>query len=188
MVDDHGQTNEQIAKSCGKTAGFVSQHLSVLKAPKKLQAALSKGVVGISVFRYFGKLDLVRDKVFYDKLVEAALAGVPGNKIDDQVAKYLERKTQKAATQAAKTGAAPPKAAKKGAAAHKKGAQLVVRDYTDAAVQKAVKMVPKATALERLVETAAKLQRTTRAARRAYLEGVLDGMEEFASLVEVTKD
>ena len=36
LVHTYGKSNDEIAKSCGKTAGYVSQHLAVMKASKSL--------------------------------------------------------------------------------------------------------------------------------------------------------
>ena len=190
LVDELGKTNEQIATSCGKTPGFVSQHLAVTKAPKKLQQGLAKGKVGVSIFRYFTKLDPTEDKPFYDKMVSAALEGMSGNKIDEKVTAYLEKKTEKAAVKAKATGKKNTPKPQKGAAAHKKkkGARLFIRDYADPEVRKAVKMVAKTTALERLEETAGKLRRATRKDRKDYLQGVIDGIEECSGLVSVSQD
>ncbi len=190
MVTEHNKTNEQIAKSCGRTPGFVSQYLAVTKAPGKLQRGLAQGIVGVSIFRYFTKLDQVTDKAFYDKMVEAVLNGLPGSKVDNRISAYLEKKESKAAAKAKATGAkAPPNKPRKGAAAHnKRGAELVIRDYSLPAVRKAVKMVNKTTALVRLKLAADKLKRATRKDRVTYLQGVVDGLEEAAGLVAVTED
>lgn len=189
FIDKHKMTNEQIARSCGKTPGFVSQHLAVMKAPIKLQNGLSKGVVGVSIFRYFTKLDPKVDKTFYDKMVEAALNGLSGSKVDSRISAYLEKKETKAAAKAKATGTkAPPNKPRKGAAAHKKGAELVVRDYSLPAVRRAVKMVNKTTVLTRLSLAATKLKRATRKDRVTYLQGVVDGLEEAAGLVAVSED
>jgi ParB/RepB/Spo0J family partition protein len=182
LVEKHGKTNEEIAQSCGKTSGFVSQHLAVMRAPKKLQKGLAKGTVGVSIFRYFAKLDQIEDKVFYAKMMEAALEGLAGAKIDQRIAAYLDKKAASSKTPGTKP--------KKGAAAHKKkkGAELEIRDYKDPEVRKAVTMINKTTAIARLETVADKLKRATKKDRQMYLQGVLDGIEECTGLIEVSSD
>jgi hypothetical protein len=186
LVTAYSRTNEQIAKSCGKTPGFVSQHLAVMRAPKKLQKGLANGKVGVSIFRYFAKLDQAEDKVFYAKMAEAELEGLPGAKVDQRITAYLEKKADKAAA----SGKKAPGNAKKGAAAHKKkkGAELEIRDYKDPEVRKAVTMINKTTAIERLETVSDKLRRATKKDRQTYLQGVLDGIEECTGLISVSSD
>lgn len=187
QVDETGHTNEQIAAACGKSPGFVSQHLAVIRAPAALQDALKKGDIVISLFRHFTKISAEEDKIFYSKVVDAALQGVSATKIGDRVTLYLQKKQEGVEKEARKTdGSPPPKKKPKGGAAHRRnGPQIEIKDYSDSSVRQSISMVGKDRALDALTIAANKLQTATTKDRKTYYMGVIDGMESLAGLVEV---
>lgn len=175
-----GMTNENIAKACGVSPGFVSQHRAVMRAPAKLQNGLRTGKVKISVFRAFSKLDPETDKKFYVAAMEKALKGTDASKISAQIETYLQKKEEKAATTAG--GKKPPKTRKGGAAHQRKGPKYEVRDYTSEDTYKNVTMVKKSDAVALMQEQAEKLKDAATKDRRTYYQGALDGMELLSGL------
>lgn len=179
LAVDHKMTNESIAKACGKTPGFVSQHRAVMKAPKKLQTALKKGEVVVSLFRYFTRITGEEDKTFNAKMVEQALKGVSAAKIGAKIEAYLRKKDGKSSGKKA----SPPKP--RGAAAHKKkGPSLEIRDYTTDDVYKVVTLVKKQDAIDTMNSVSKKLKSATTKDRKTYYQGQLDGMEMLTGLSE----
>lgn len=182
-----GMTNEKIAKACGCTPGYVSQHLAVIKADRKLQTALKNGNIALVMFRHFAKIDQTEDKDFYDTMMELALEGASAQTVGDKIDTYVEKKVEKEAKAAAKSGKSPaPKAKKKGAAAHKhkkSTPKLELPDYRSTKIASSIKMVPKKDAIDWLDTYRDKALQATTARKREYYQGVLMGMEILAGLV-----
>ena len=174
-----GYSNEELAKVCGKSTGFVSQHRAVWHAPKELQDALREGTIKVSLFRHLNKLG-EDDHKFYDKVAEAALKGIPATKLGDKVDGYLAKKAEKAGKDGKKATPKP----KRGGAAHKSKAELTIRNYEDKEVQRAVTMVTKTTALGYMTEYADRLRQATKRDKQRYYQGVLDGLEMAGGLTE----
>lgn len=187
-VTVYGMTNEKIAKACGCTPGYVSQHLAVIKANKKLQTALKSGNIALVMFRHFAKIDQNEDKEFYDKMVELALNGSSAQTVGDTIDAYVEKKTEKEAKAAIKSGKSPaPKAKKKGAAAHKRKKstpKLELPDYRSAKIASSIKLVSKKDAIDWLDTYRDKALSATTSRKREYYQGVLMGMEIITGLVK----
>ena len=185
LVDTYGKTNEEIAKSWGRTPGSVSQYLAVLKADKKLQTALKKGTIALAMFRHFAKLDREQDKVFYEGAMLKAFEGASAQVIGDAIDAYLERQAKKAAAKTEGSAPAKPKA-KKGAAAHKpkkNAPKLTIQDYRDPEIVKDIKMIPKKDAIDWLDTYREKALDATTSRKRDYYQGVLEGMEIMTGLL-----
>jgi len=169
-----GMSSEEIAKSCGKTPGYVSQHLAVLKADQRLQMALQKGKVNVSLFRYFTKLDREddKDKKFYDKMVDLVLKGnVTAQDIGEKIGVY---KDKQAATDKSKKTKPKKKA----------GPKVKVLDYSDPVITKNARPVSKDKALKYLEHYAKVVESTSLKTKREYYRGVLLGLELSVGLAE----
>ncbi len=187
LVTDYKMTNEKIAKACSRTPGYVSQHLAVLKADKKLQTALKKNTVSLAVFRHFARLDQKEDAEFYDKMMGLAFSGTSAQDLGDKIDTFLLKKEEKAAKAAKAQGKkAAPKAAKKGAAAHKKkkAPKLQIPDYKAEKVAKTIKMITKKDAIEWLDSYREKALEASTSRKRDYYQGVLEGMEIMTGLLK----
>jgi len=183
----YNQNHDEIARANACTAGYVSQHLAVLKADPRLQEAFKAGTMALVMFRHFARLNREADADFYAKMMTKAFDGASAQSIGDYTAVYLTRKAAKAAQEAAKTGAKAPKTpAKRGAAAHKSNAkkpELVIPDYRSVAVSKKIKMVKKSDAIDWLDTYRDKALKATTARVREYNLGVLEGMEIMTHLL-----
>jgi len=176
LVTEYKFTNEKIAKACDRTAGYVSQHLAVMKADQQLQDALREEKVPLAIFRHFAKLNQEMDSDQYAAMVELALKGTSAQELGDRIDKYLEKKDK----------SSEKKKAKRGAAAHKKKAKapkLQIPDYKSAAVSKNIKMVPKTKAVELMSDYRQKAIDASTARKRDYYMGVLEGMEMLTGLL-----
>ncbi len=187
LVDNYSLTNDKIAKACGRTAGYVSQHLAVLKADSKLQSALKKGTISLAMFRHFAKIDQGVEGDFYTKMMSKAFSGASAQVIGDSIDTYFTRKVEKEAKAAAKKGEKAPKAAvKKGAAAHKskKGMpKLNIPDYLSTKIYKSMSMVKKKTAAEWMDTYRDKALKATTVRKRDQALNVLEGMEILTGLL-----
>jgi ParB family chromosome partitioning protein len=188
LVKEHKLTNEKIAKACGKSAGYVSQYLAVLKADKKLQLALKKGIVSLAVFRHFARLDQETEAEYYNKMMELAIEGVSAQDVGDKIDKYMDKKVERERKAAVKVGKkSAPKAPKKGAAAHKpkKGApKLTLPDYRAKAVVESIQMIKKKDAVDWLDTYREKALQATTSRKREYYQGVLEGLEIATGLLK----
>jgi len=187
LIENDKFTNEKIARSCGCSAGYVSQHLSILKADPQLQDALKAEKIPFAMFRQFAKLDRKVDQAFYEKMVSKALSGDSAQSVGEAIEAYRTRKAAQEAKKAAKAGEKAPKSpAKRGAAAHKKTKktpELNLQDYRSPEVYKRMKPVKKKdmvdwldTYRDRAIQSATKAERT-------YNLGVIDGMEIATGLL-----
>lgn len=194
LSTEFSMTNEQIAKACGKTAGQVSQHLAVIKAPKKAQIALKNGKVALHLFRYLSKLDYLdeKDKILYDKMLDAAIAGtMQTSAIAEKIEAHVEKKREKAATSAKKSGKKAPTAApKKGAAAHKrkKAPGPVLTDYQAKDTKRHYKLKSLQENIKYAEFNGKKMENASKKEKRAYYQGCIDGAEHAIGLVEIDLD
>lgn len=182
---DSGLTNDQIARACGMTSGHVSQHRSLINAPKKLQTAIKNDKVALHVLRPLNQLDPEADAALYNKMVDEAIEGTPVSTIAEKIDTYLEKKREKETAKALKSGKAKPKdAPKRGAAAHKKKqAQLEFTDYAAPETKKQLTKVSLQENIKFAVAHAEMLKRATRKEKRAYYQGVIDGCEFNMGLI-----
>jgi hypothetical protein len=187
MIEDDKFTNEKIAQACGCSAGYVSQHLSILKADPQLQEALKAETIPFAMFRQFAKISQKDDADFYAKMVCKALTGASAQAVGDAIDDYKNRKAAKAAKAAAKAGEKAPKApAKRGAAAHKKGQkvpELNLVDYRSPDVYKKMKPVKKKDMVDWLDTYRDRAIKARTKDERTYNLGVLDGMEIATGLL-----
>ena len=186
MVERDGKTNEDIAKSCGRTPGHVSQlrtALRVAKNDKRLLAAFSKDSIKSSVFRHLAKLDADKDAKMLAKVTELVLGGAQAQDIGIKIDAYLEKKAAK------KTTKKEPK--KRGAAAHKKNAQkasLELVDYTDDEIAKQIVPLRNKTKYrELLVYHTEKAKASTKKNDQIFNQGVLLGLE-FGAGIAILED
>jgi len=181
---ERGKSLELIARTYACSAGFVSQHLAVLRADRKLQRAFMAGTMPLVMFRQFSKLDLEADAEFYAKMMDKAFNKVSAQAIGDLIDTYKTRKAERAARDAAKTGAKAPKApAKRGGAAHKNTPKLNLPDYTTPEVAKMVKFVGKKHAIACLAEYRTRALEATSARERDRWVYGLEGIERVTGLL-----
>lgn len=180
LVVDDGKTNEEIAKSCGKTAGHVSQMRTALRVAnqnRRLLNAFKKDKVVHSVFRHLAKLDPEKDLKFFERMVELVLNDAHAQDIGDKIAAYLEKKKEKETT-----------TKKRGAAAHKNNAKVEIEfvDYSSDSVRKQMEPIrSKDKYQELLVYQTEKIRNTTKKNELVYEQGVLQGLEMACQLVVI---
>jgi len=187
---DAKKTVKYMAQICGKSEGYVSQHLAAQRIHKKLQNALKVEKIPLSMVRHFARLDYKEDQAFYDRLIEYALEGMTAQDIGDKIDIFMDRKAKTAPkpTGGAKSAGkekdkAAPKEKKAPPAKKKPGPKVKVTDYADPEVRKLVKMVSKDKALEWMEYFGEKLISTNSARKREYFQGVLEGLEISAGLI-----
>jgi ParB/RepB/Spo0J family partition protein len=165
LIDTYHKTHEEIAAACGKTPGYISQYLTVLKASDDLQTALKENKIAITYFRLFARLDPKEDKRIYDKLTKAVVDdNMPFAVLEERITEYLRDKHEN-----------KPQP-KRGAAAHKRPAAELL-DYTTAEVRQSIKPLDIDPMVELLTQLNQELRNASSNALRKYQQGVLDGVE-----------
>ena len=178
LVGEGGYTHEKIAKACGKTAGYVSQHVTAIRianAHKPLLAAFRRNEIPLSFFRYAARLDVEEDAKMLEKITTAALKGVAAQDIGERISVYLEKKSRK------------EKESAKGAAAHQKkkaGPRFRLTDYSDPTVRKLMKKVNLSNTIDRAQYHQNKLQQSSSKQKQYYHQGWIDALEYSMGLVE----
>jgi ParB/RepB/Spo0J family partition protein len=169
--------NKEIAKMCGMSEGFVSQHLTIRKLPPKFLSALKKGTLLMAEGRELCRLDPEEDAAKIDeigtKMIEGSLDAFLGA---EKISEYLAKKDEKAA---GKEGKAKKKGKKDGEA-KSLGRPVKVKDYAD--VKDQIKMCNKTEGFAKLEKWSTKLAATKSDANRRYIKGRLEGIEEACGL------
>jgi hypothetical protein len=170
-----GIKNRDIAKACGKTEGYVSQHRAILRTPDYVQKAIRNEQLPPSATRILVKLNYEEDQAFYDKIATAMIDGTvnledAAEKIDFYIAK-------KDAAAEGKSKGKGKKSAAKTKAEKRRGPTVRIPDYADKEVIKQMEALPKTEANKYLVHFADKLSKTSSKVKSAYNQGVLHGIE-----------
>lgn len=168
-----GVKNRDIAKACGKTEGYVSQHRSILRTPDYVQKAIRAGQLPPSATRILVKMNYEDDQAFYDKVAEAMIAGsINMEDAAEKINFYLKKKDEASDNEGKKK-----KSAAKTKAEKKRGPTVRIPDYSDKDVVKQMEALPKTKAQEYLTYFAEKLAKTSSKVKSAYNQGVLHGIE-----------
>lgn len=173
LIDTHGVTVQAIAKACGKTTGYVSQHATAMRLVKQypmLDEPFKCGKVPFSFFRLFSRLDAVKDKRFIRKLVTLALGGASITILQTRLDAYVISD--------------PDSRTKRGAAAHVKNQSTVTyRDYRSADTRKLVKRATTAQLVQQVSSYQDKLKHASSVSLRRYYQGCVDAMEYAMGLL-----
>jgi ParB/RepB/Spo0J family partition protein len=174
--------NKDIAKLCDVSEGFVSQHLTIRKLPKKFLDALKKGTLLMAEARELCRLDVEEDAEFLDKvgtqLVDGELDAFTGA---EKISLYLQRKDAKDSGKESK-GKSKGKSKAKAEGGRSQGRPPKTTDYADADVKAKISPRNKTELVEYLTHFSGKLAKTSSEANRRYLKGVVDGLEMAGSL------
>lgn len=170
-----GVKNRDIAKACGKTEGYVSQHRTILRTPDYVQKAIRAGHLPASATRILVKLNYEEDQAFYDKIAEAMIEG--SLNLEDAAEKIDFHLEQKEAKESGKGKDKGKKSAAKTKAEKRRGPTVRIPDYADKEVVKQMEALPKTEANKYLVHFADKLSKTSSKVKSAYNQGVLHGIE-----------
>jgi ParB/RepB/Spo0J family partition protein len=186
---ESGMNGKEIARACGKTEGFVSHRLAVLKLPDKWQAKVKTGALSVTHARMAATLFTSEDKkdaAFAEKLLEKFVAGkLNSTQGQERLDKYLEKKAAAAKAKGEKVKGKAKKGAKgttkgKSAAAAKgagKSEPEVPKTAYTPEVQKAMKMITVKDSTEWLQHYEERLGRTKSEKNRTRLKGIIEGLE-----------
>lgn len=173
-----GRTVKTIARACGQSEGFVSQHLAAQRVHKKLQAALRADKIPLSAVRHFTRLDYEKDTAIYEKFMDALIEGkFSAQDIGDKIDAYVNKRDKTEAKEGKEKGK-KEKAEKK-----RPGPKIHVTDYASPETRKMVKMISKDKTLEWLSYYGEKLKASNSSRKRVHLQGVLEGLEIAAGLI-----
>jgi ParB/RepB/Spo0J family partition protein len=179
LVESYGVIYEDIVKVCGKTSGYVSQHVSAIRIARKdprLLEAFKTGQISLYVFRFLSRLDPQEDAKAFKKAVTDLLSGDSTTQdVRTYIDQYLAKKLQKAV----KSGAAPMRGKKA-----KRDAQVEASlpDYASVEIRKAAKCLNKADILDRANTFRAKFLAARGLGMQRYYKGCLDALNFALSL------
>ena len=184
---EHGMSGKDIAHACGKTEGFVSHRLAVLKLPKKWQNEVKREKISVTHARMAASLFSSEDKkdaTFAEKLLTKFLeGGLNTTQGQERLDKYLEKKAATAKAKGQKvTGKAKKGAKGTSKGAGKKDTKPEVKTAYTKEVQKEMQMITPAKATEWLVHYEERLSRTSSEKNRARLKGMIEMGEIFCGL------
>jgi len=168
-----GETNDHIARSCGKTSGHVSQlrtALRVASLDRKLLGLFKESVVTPATLRLLAKIDTTTPagSATFTQLLRLVYRNAKTATINLAVEAYLN-------TQQPKT--------KRGAAAHKNKEELNLPDYTQAAVAETIIPVRKKQYQDLLVYQTERVKNADKKEDRVYQKGILTGLELGAGIL-----
>jgi ParB/RepB/Spo0J family partition protein len=177
---DAGKKNKEIARALGKSEGFVSQHLGVFKLPDTYVEALKKSKITFAKARSLARLDNEKDAEYFEKIEGSALdSNVSSDDLNTMIDAYLEKQAKKEGK--TRNTAGKTKAEKK------RGPTVKLTDYADPEVKKQISPVTnKAKYVEYFEYYTSRIQKTSSATKRSYLEGVLEGLELGSGLKELS--
>ena len=166
LVHTYSMSSEHIAKACGKSTGYVSQHLAVMKASDALKKALQERKIAMVVFRLFTRLDKEKDAKIYKRLEKAVIGNkITTEELEDKIEKYINNKEDTKTL--------------RGGAAHKEKQVERNKAYTSVNTMKYKKarMVRKDKAVAYVQDYKEKLKTEVKKDKRKYIQGVLQGIE-----------
>jgi ParB/RepB/Spo0J family partition protein len=182
---DSGMANQDIAKACGVSGAYVSQHVNLLNLPVPAQEAVRKGFLSLSQCRALVRLDLSKENHVekFEKAYEKAINGTSATDLDMYVQAFLDKEKAKVHAEKAKEDAKNPKKTKKAEKEEPtRGRPVKIKDYTELKTQ--INPVNKTTLFDYLQANSERLAKTTSDLNRHYLKGVRDGLELAAGLRE----
>lgn len=181
MIASETMEQRHAAKALGVSDGFISQHLALLRLPKKAQAALRSGSLELAHARQLGR---VKDEDAMMEFLKLA-PGLTSAALSDKVDAYLQKEKEKAekAEKAAK---------KKTRAKAKNGAEEDDEEadaeptLADLYAAKKLEPLKKTDMTEALKFYANKLERAEADSKKAEYKWILRGLEIASGLFEFT--
>lgn len=180
---DAGVPNQEIAKICGVSSAFVSQHVGVLNLPEPALEAVRKKYLSLSHCRHLTRLDLSKENHVhkFEKLYEAAINGTSATDIEIKVQAFLDKEKGKVVEEKEKD----TKTSKKKAPTKEKeklGRPVKSKDYTE--LKAKINPVNKTTLIECLNANEERLAKSTSKLNQKFLQGVRCGLEMAAGLLD----
>lgn len=176
----YGTSYEAIAKVCGKTTGYVGQHVTAMRVAKRhpdLLEAFRTEKVSLYSFRFLSRLDEKKDAKIFRKVVKSLLEGATAQDIGTIIDLYLKKKSEREKE--------PVRNTRRGAASHTKvdpGLESSMLDYADKELRKnAVR--PKVTDMLSTAQTyKEKFLCAKSLSMQRYYQGYLDAINEALAL------
>lgn len=182
---ESGMNNRDIARACGVSEGYVSQHLALIELDATVQKAIAKEAITLSQARVLNKVNTEEHSTYFYKLFDKMLNGMDAQSADEDAKAYLDRYAQKEKEKAAAKKAkdkAEGKPPKNEAPEKKKPGrpETKIPDYEDRKAD--ISLVNKTTLLGYMNGTAERLSRATADKTKWQLKGILIGLEMAAGL------
>ncbi len=173
-IEAETKSNRTIAQEHGKSEGYVSQHIGLLRLPPKMQTAVKNGKVSFAQVRALQRVNKEEHQTKFDTLAQKVLEGMTTHDVEANVVAYLDREKVK--------GASKKKGGKKADKGKNQGRPPKIKDYDE--VKKDIAPIGKTKLYEYLVATEERRARTKSPTNSAYLRGKRDGLELAGGLQE----
>ena len=184
MINKEGIEQRVVAAGLGVSEGFVSQHLTLLKLPKKIQAALRSGQIELAHARQLARVKDEEQALGFLKMAPDLTSTGLSGKIDIYLQKEKEKADKAAAAEKSKAKAAQRK--KLGVAAVADDDDDEEPSLADTYAAKKLEPLKKADMLAALKFYANKLERAEVDTKKAEYKGILRGLEIATGLYEFT--
>jgi len=161
--------SRSIARACGVSEGYVSQHLTLLDLDSSVQKAIAKDLISMSQARVLCKVNEDVHSLFFFRLFEQMVSsGLSAQEADDKAKAYLDRYEQREKEKKAKSEAGGP------------DAKIPTYD------NRMTEIVPanKTTLVAYLNGHSERLSRASSDKTKNFLKGVLHGLELASGLKE----
>lgn len=179
MMENEFVEQKDVAKALGVSDGFVSQHLALLRLPKKIQVAVRNGDIELAHAR---QLTRVKDE---EKALEfLALANtLTSASLSDKIDIYLQKEKERA-DKLAKNERLKAKASKRGKLGIKDVEEDAPPTMAEQYAAKKLEPLKKTDLQEALKFYANKYERSESEGKKAAYKNVLKGLEIAAGLLE----
>lgn len=183
MIEKEFIEQRQAAKMLGVSDGFISQHLALLRLPKKIQSAVKTGTLELAHARQLVRVKDEEKQAEFMKMAATLTSAGLSDKVDVYVAKEKEKEERAEKAEKAKAKAALRK--KTGVAAPEDDEEEV-QSLADVYGEKKLEPLKKTEMMDALKFYANKLERATVDTKKAEYKGILKGLEIASGIVAFT--
>jgi ParB/RepB/Spo0J family partition protein len=185
LVTEYGVLYDDIVKTCGKTAGYVSQHVTAIRVARRdpqLLEMFKAGGTSLYVFRSLCKLDEHADRPQFKRMVKLLAGGATSAEVGLQVDQYLKKKEQRLQNTAKRTGVKlPPKTGKVAADAIRRKS---LTDYHSTEVRKTIKKLSVADLIKKASQYQDKFIAAKSVNMQRYYQGCIAAIECALGIAE----
>lgn len=184
MIEKEGIEQRHAAKMLGVSDGYISQHLTLLRLPKKIQAEVKSGKLELAHARQLARVKNEEQQLEFLKLAGTLTSAGLGDKVDAYLQKEKEKEDKAAAAEKKKLKAATRK--KLGVAAADDDDDDKEPTLAEIYGEKKLEPMKKTEMMDALKHFANKLERAEAETKKAEYKGILKGLEIASGILEFT--
>lgn len=184
MIANEGIEQREVARKLGVSDGYVSQHLALLKLPKKVQLAVRSGQIELAHARQLSRVKNEEKALEFLALAPNLTSVALSDKIDIYLQKEKEKEAK--ALEAAKKKEKAERRKKLGVKDDDEDEDEAPKTLADEYAEKKLEPLKKTDMMEALKFYASKFERAEAETKKAEYKGILKGLEIAAGLQEFT--